>query len=596
MRVTEKEKERARGKQGEGERNILAEVENEKKPDLHFFCSLKSKAPLKLSFLLVFFSRPSVSHALRSSLLPFRCVNANSRVSDPLQLAAKSTEVQGRKALLSMMFQFRPGHALARAPPRVPRPAAAAVVVRRPLPPPLQQQQRQQQRQQQLKRLPLPLPRASFTHSSGGSVLYYNAGGGGSGGFGGGSEGNAASSSLSAAAPSSPAAAAAALLSTPPPALPAATALDPAATHAAAADAGAAFACDPARWRVFLRGMIAGGVTTFATAAALSAAVARCGGGGSSVSLSNFSPSASFAAAASSSANNASITAATLAIALVAQPLGLAAASAAGGESSASAWHLVGCALFERRRAGAGLRFFFSAIRAAMLVGLGQALGAALAALAVVSGAKLPFVGVFASAALAGPWASPWASSAGVGTFPLLFCLAMRAAVGDRLVASGALQARSARCVPGRTLAGWPWAAAAGALGLGHSAATLSLAALVAASALSACSLSSLSSSLSNGVVAALSASLLAPAIATVALSALAGGAAGALSVSFVGSLVHGQTGIRIILAGDRARARVREAASKVRGGVASGVSNVLPLAAGEEGGGRRRAGATGAP
>ena len=329
--------------------------------------------------------------------------------------------------------------------------------------------------------------------------------------------------------------------------------------------------------------MVAGGATTLATAAALSAAVAWCGGGGSSVALSaSFSPSAAFSAAAST-ANCASITAATLAIALVAQPLGLAAATAAGGESSAAAWLSVGCALLERRsRPGVGgVRFFFASARAAMLVGMGQSLGALLAAMTVVSGAKLPFLGAFASAALAGPWASPLASSSHLlDTSSLLMCLAMRAAVGDALVACGSLQARSARCVPGRTWASWPPTAAAGALGLGHSAATLSLAALVAASALSA-AFSSPSSFYpsSSGVVAALSASLLAPAVAAVVLSTLAGGAAGALLVSLVGSLLHGRTGISIILAGDAARSRVREAAGKVvRGGVASGVSNVLPF------------------
>ena len=302
------------------------------------------------------------------------------------------------------------------------------------------------------------------------------------------------------------------------------------------------------------------------------------------MSLSNFAPSAAFSAAAST-ANNASITAATLAIALVAQPLGLAAAAAAGGESSASAWAATGCALFERRRrpgnggGDSGLRFFLAAVRASVLVGAGQAAGAALAAVAVVSGAKLPYVGAFASASLAGPWASPMAASS-LDVSSLLFCLAMRAAVGDSLVACGSLQARSARCAPGKTLASWPLTAAAGALGLGHSAATLSLAALVAASALSAaCSMPpaavlASSSRHSSGVVAALSASLLAPAIAAVAASTLAGGAAGAVLVSFVGSLLHGRTGIDVLLAGSRAR----EAARKVKGGVASGVSNVLPF------------------
>ena len=50
--------------------------------------------------------------------------------------------------------------------------------------------------------------------------------------------------------------------------------------------------------------------------------------------------------------------------------------------------------------------------------------------------------------------------------------------------------------------------------------------------------------------------------------------AAGAVLVSFVGSLLHGRTGIDVLLAGSRAR----EAARKVKGGVASGVSNVLPF------------------
>ena len=280
--------------------------------------------------------------------------------------------------------------------------------------------------------------------------------------------------------------------------------------------------------------MVTGAVTTLATAAALSAAIAYCGGGGSCVSLSSqFSPSAAFHGASAATANNASITAATLAIALVAQPLALSAASSLGGESSASAWVSVGSALFEGRGGNkSNLRFFLVSVRAATLVGTGQALGALLAACAVVSGAKLPFVGAFASAALAGPWASPWASTAigadgNFGTLSLLLCLATRAAVGDALVAAGHLQGswRSARCASGRATAAWPLSAAAGFLGLGHSAATLSLAALVAASALSSLlsSPASLSASSSSGVVARVSASLLAPAVAAVALSVLAG-------------------------------------------------------------------------